>query len=318
LRTVRAAEVERRGADEERAHSLGDELVVDRPLRGVVLDPLGRPAPGARVVYRPASGSHVRGAEPGFGEPDYRDAYTRTSFLESGVVLDSIEARADDAGHFEISGVSTLRGGELLFGHNLFQGQPPIQAVDVRAVEQRLVLPGRPPAAPAVRWQVRDRLSGEPLYPTHVRAFLMRLPVVPQLDPGGSGRPLPRRAQREPRADQVQREPGWAHLELWPGTWRVEVATERSLTESFLVEVPYSGPDLVGQVELLRLTDADGWESVESAADPAFEPRPDTANGFDRHRGEQFPPRPLGEARADLAFRHTFRFGVGEVRSAYL
>jgi len=323
----------RRVEESAPTREIAADIVVDRPLRGVVVDPLGQAVPGAKVAFHPSRqvavdprGASVPGAEVVFdpsgaghealGEPDFRDAFTRESFLESGFLLGSVEVVADGEARFEVSGVSTSRGGELRFGHDHFRGQVPSQAVDRGAAEQRLVVPSRPHAVPPVTLDLTDVETGDALYPTHLSARLLRLPLVPELNPDGSGLPLPRRALIEPREDQLQRGPGWARLELWPGTWQIEVAADRTLTETRIVDVPRRGKALNERVPLRRFDDEAGWEMAVLDAASGRVPEPSPALGAVAM--DRFPSRPLGETRADLAFRHTLRFGVGEVRSAYL
>lgn len=323
----------RRAEEAAQPREAAADIVVDRPLRGVVVEPLGQAVPKAKVVFHPSrpiaadpQDASVSGAEVVFDPPgadrvapagpEFRDAFTRESFLESGFLLGSVEVIADDEGRFEVSGVSTSRGGELRFGHGHFRGQVPSQVIDRGAAEQRLVLPSRPHDAPVVILDLSDGETGEALYPTLLSARLLRLPLVPELDPDGSGSPLPRRALIEPRDDQLQRGPGWARLELWPGTWQIEVSAERTLTETRIVDVPRRGEALNERVPLRRFDDEAGWEMAVLDAASGRVPEPSPALGA--FAIDRFPSRPLGEARADLAFRHTLRFGVGEVRSAYL
>lgn len=279
------------------------DLVEDSsmPLRGVVLDPLGQPVRGAQVVFRdPSGGARLRSA------------------LDGGVQLISVETTTDERGRFEISVVSNESEGLLCFGQDLLCGQAPTQAVVRGAEEQRLLLPSRPQDTPRVRVDVVDRATGAVLELHEVQARLQRLPTLPELDPSGSGQPLPRRALKRPRSDQVLRGFGWAELELWPGTWELLLTAENTATRRLAVEVPYSGDPIEIRIELDVYDPAEGWQSVEVGKDGGLEPKPEVGEGFDQHLIEDFPNRQLGEQRADLAFRHTLRFSPGTYSEAHL
>jgi hypothetical protein len=169
-----------------------------------------------------------------------------------------------------------------------------------------------------VKVSVVDSASGEPLEIDHLLLSLLRLPTLPVLDPSGSGRPLPRRALRAPQAEQIRQGVGWAELELWPGSWRLELASERSRATAVEFEVPPSGDALRIEVELNVFAPEDGWEILAPVVDGQLELQPETSNGFHEYALDVLPNRPLGEIQRNLVFRHTLRFEPGEFAEAYL
>ncbi len=314
------------------------------PLHGVVLDARGRPVPSVTVEFIPDFEESARTPKdfansrapqvggirrfPSTPSPDGsifssdspggRGAAPRINEFANRRVLSRLpRVTTDAAGAFEFRDYPARTSGTLSFGHELFAGTPPSQVVIPDGGEQSLFLPARPSATPLVRIALRARASGLGLYPARVRPRLTALPPA-EPESAESGRVLPRRALREPRPDQILRGDGWVELQLWPGKWIVELNTERSETIEVQVDVPRSGPTILLDVDLRVFDPEGGWEPLNATSEVGFVPNPETAEGFDRFGAEASPTRQIGERSSDHTFRHTLRFGVGEVSAAFL
>lgn len=338
------AEREAVGAPSEAAEGLAVPSAPSIPLHGVVLDPLGRTVPGVLVEWIAAappieavdeapSGPRIGGpdrfprsgrppatAGPGGGISINQDLGTVVSLNDlSGWSRSSRHprVRTDRDGAFEFAGVPARSEGTLRFGHELLAGAPASQRVIPDGGEQSLFLPARPAETPLVRIELRDGESGRELYPDRVAPRLVRLPDA-ILDPAGTGEELPRRALKVPREDQIERGTGWVELRLWPGLWRVELSSTLSETVEVEVNVPRTGELILATADLRVFDPERGWEPLSPVLEEGFEPRPEAAEGFDLYGADKSPTRQVGERNSDRTFRHTLRFGVGEVQSAYL
>lgn len=310
-----------------------------RELSGVVRDAQGAPVAGVRVEFRapfdpefafanPAAWTDTGGESGGGVTADAKSPGSvedaALPFNESQMATEQAlagrfaSAVTNDAGEFKLQGVADVASGELHYGLDLFEGDPLRSPVHSGAGSQVLVLPARPAGTPLVKVRVVDGRNGQPLEVEHLLTRLLRLPTVPVLDPSGSGRPLPRRALRQPSADQVRRGPGWVELELWPGTWWLELASARSRATVLEFQVPRDGKPVELEVELDVFAAADGWELLAPVVDGELALEPESSNGFSEYTLDVQPNRPLGEIRRNLTFRHTLRFEPGEFTEAYL
>lgn len=307
-----------------------------RDVFGVVQDAHGLPIEGVRVELRTPFDSELVHAVPARWVPESvgadsevepaatarsttRSALRRYSGLADADDLDSYAMAITNArGEFRLPDVPQLEGGLLHYGSELFEGDPLIRPAEPGDEPQVLVLPERPAATPLVKVAVVDRASGEPLEIDHLLLSLLRLPTLPVLDPSGSGRPLPRRALRTPQPEQLRQGVGWAELELWPGSWRLELASKRSRAAAVEFDVPPSGDALEFEVELDVFSADDGWELLAPVVDGQLELQPETSNGFREYAPGALPNRPLGEIQPNQVFRHTLRFEPGEFAEAHL
>ena len=321
-------------------------LAVRQDLFGRVVDADGNPMSGVLVEYREPfdgefasvgvaiwgdspSGDHAQGKgfRDGVRDEGVRVDADRVEAAWGGASRVAIERAAEDPryaavtdalGQFSLEGLRAHPQGVLSYGARLFEGEPLVESVNPEGGEHVLVVPARGESVPTVRISVTDARTGLPMDVERVHPQLIRLPTTPELETGGSGAPLPRRALRVPRASQVRQGTGWVELELWPGTWRLEFAAELSSTHVVEVEVPRQGEPIELDLPLDVFRSEDGWEVLAPVVDGELVLDPEPGEGFSVYNAKHSPNRPLGETRKDLTFRHTLRFEPGDFTEAYL